>query len=97
MKLMVAGISILVNVQIVKKVYSNGLKRIWQTVDNQAAIRDGKTVRYLPKEVWDKLSKEEKEATNNLKVKGSKAGKQRINNPDEVREILNKVHKSHSK
>lgn len=69
----------------------------WQTVDNRAAIRDGKTVRYLPKEVWDKLSKEEKEATNNLKVKGSKAGKQHINNPDEVREILNKVHKSHSK
>ncbi|NEJ84076.1 hypothetical protein GR268_47440, partial [Rhizobium leguminosarum] len=47
----------------------------WRTVDNQTAIRDGETVRYLPKEVWEQLSEEEKDKTNSLKVEGSHAGK----------------------
>jgi hypothetical protein len=69
----------------------------WKTVDNQAAIRDGRTVRYLPKEVWEQLSEEEKQKTNSLKIEGSHAGKQLINNPEEVREILDNVHKKHAK
>jgi hypothetical protein len=68
----------------------------WQTADNQAAIRSGETVRYLPKEVWDQLSQEEKEKTNALKIEGSKRGKQHINNPNEVRDILDKVHQKHT-
>lgn len=69
----------------------------WQTSDNQTAIRVGETVRYLPKEVWEQLSEEEKEKTNALKIKGSQSGKQRISNPDEVRKILNKVHQKHAR
>lgn len=68
----------------------------WKTADNQAAIRAGETVRYLPKEVWDQLSQEEKEKTNASKVKGSKSGKQHISNPDEVRDMLNKIHRKHT-
>ncbi|MHB9148291.1 MAG: hypothetical protein ACYC2U_07990 [Candidatus Amoebophilus sp.] len=63
----------------------------WKTVDNRAAIRDGETVRYLPKEVWDQLTEEEKKKTNSLKAEGSHTGKQHINNPEEVREILRRV------
>ncbi len=68
----------------------------WQTSDNQAAVRNGETVRYLPKEVWEQLSEEQKEKANALKVKGSKSGKQHISNPDEVRDMLHKVHKKHT-
>jgi hypothetical protein len=69
----------------------------WQTADNRTAIRDGKTVRYLPKEVWEQLSKEEQEKTNQLKIQGSQRGKQPINNPEEIREILRRVHEKHAK
>ncbi len=68
----------------------------WQTADNQTAIRDGETVRYLPKSVWEQLTQEEKEKTDALKVEGSKAGKQHISNPEEVRNILRKVYQKHS-
>lgn len=69
----------------------------WQTADHKAAIRDGKTTRYLPKEVWNQLSSEEQEQTNMLKVKGSKSGKQYIDNPEEIREILKQTHIRHKK
>lgn len=69
----------------------------WKTADNRTAIRDGATVRYLPREVWEQLSQEEKAKTNQLKVKGSKAGKQHINNPEAVRKILQQTHKKHEK
>jgi hypothetical protein len=69
----------------------------WKTVDNKTAIRDGETVRYLPKEVWDQLSEQEKKKTNSLKVEGSHTGKQHIKNSEEVRKILERVHAKHNK
>jgi hypothetical protein len=69
----------------------------WQTADQGAAIREGKTVRYLPKDTWNQLSKEEKEKANQLKVQGSEQGKQHISNTEEVRKILKKTHGKHQK
>lgn len=41
----------------------------WQTKDGSAQARDGDTThRYLPKEAWDRLSDEEKEATDRKKT-----------------------------
>ena len=41
----------------------------WQTADGSAQARDGDvTHRYLPKEAWDRLSDEEKEATDRAKT-----------------------------
>jgi len=69
----------------------------WQTADNKVAIRDDKTVRYLPKKVWQQLSKNEQQATNDLKVAGSKRGKQTVANPKKVKTILQAEHKKHHK
>ena len=41
----------------------------WQTKDGSAQARDGDTThRYLPKEAWERLSDEEKEATDAVKT-----------------------------
>jgi hypothetical protein len=43
----------------------------WQTADGSAQARDGETThRYLPKEAWDRLSDEEKAATDRAKTGG---------------------------
>ncbi|WP_266367743.1 hypothetical protein [Tellurirhabdus rosea] len=52
----------------------------WQTSDGKEADRKGGTTRYLPKEAWDKLSPEEKKATNVKKQTASRAGKPRAAN-----------------
>lgn len=52
----------------------------WRTSDGDKAEREGGTTRYLPDEAWNKLSKEEQDATNRKKQKGSKAGKQFVAN-----------------
>ncbi len=55
----------------------------WQTADGSARARDGDTThRYLPKEAWDRLSDEEKAATEQAKT-GSDA--QFVANPDAAR------------
>lgn len=49
----------------------------WQTIDGKGEAReDGKTRRYLPKKVWDQLSKKEKEEAERTKTQASKDGKQ---------------------
>ena len=50
----------------------------WQTQDGTKARQDGKTKRYLPKEVWDKLSDEEKRKAEEIKQKASKEGEQYV-------------------
>ena len=57
----------------------------WKTSDGKPADREGGTTRYLPKEAWDKLSDDEKKATNVKKVAGSKAGKQHVPNTEKAR------------
>ena len=48
----------------------------WQTQNGDKARQDSKTKRYLPKEVWDKLSNEEKQEAEEIKQKASREGKQ---------------------
>jgi hypothetical protein len=52
----------------------------WTTADGEQARRPGGTARYLPEKAWDKLSPEEKAATNEKKRQGSRAGKQFVGN-----------------
>lgn len=71
-----------------QKSLSQWTKEDWQTVDNTAAIKDGETVRYLPKKVWEQLTDEEKYEVNKLKIIGSKNGKQMVGNTKVVKNIL---------
>lgn len=48
----------------------------WQTQNGDKASQDGKTKRYLPKEVWEKLSDEEKQEAERIKNNASKEGEQ---------------------
>lgn len=49
----------------------------WQTLDGHGEAReDGKTKRYLPKKVWEKLSDQEKKEAERTKTRASKEGKQ---------------------
>lgn len=51
----------------------------WQTVDGQGDARHGEiTKRYLPKEVWDRLSDEEKQQAEQTKKSGSKDDEQYV-------------------
>ena len=52
----------------------------WSTSDKKPARRAGGTARYLPEKAWDKLSKQEKAATNEKKKAGSRTGKQFVGN-----------------
>jgi hypothetical protein len=60
----------------------------WQTQEGDAQARggDGETARYLPKEAWEKLSDDEKGATENKKRDGSRQGQQHVANTDEARQ-----------
>lgn len=80
-----------------QKSLSQWTKEDWQSADHKVAIRgEDETVRYLPKAVWDQLSSKEKTETNKIKVAGSHKGKQKVDNPDKVKEILAKVRKKKS-
>lgn len=52
----------------------------WQTADGQPAIDGETTHRYLPKEAWDQLTPEQKEATEQQKEAGSLHGEQFVPN-----------------
>ncbi|EOA88801.1 uncharacterized protein SETTUDRAFT_106624 [Exserohilum turcica Et28A] len=57
-------------------------KEEWQTKDGDGSAKDeqGTEHRYLPKKAWEELDKEEKEATDEKKLEGSKQGKQHVGN-----------------
>jgi hypothetical protein len=58
----------------------------WQTKDGDTRARSkGETKRYLPKEAWDKLSPEEREATDRKKRQESRKGTQFVGNTDAAR------------
>lgn len=52
----------------------------WQTADGKQAARGKTTARYLPAKAWDKLSSEEKKATDDKKKAASRTGKQFVSN-----------------
>jgi hypothetical protein len=55
----------------------------WRTKEGEARAReDDKTRRYLPKEAWEKMSDEEKRATESRKRAGSREGEQYVENTD---------------
>jgi hypothetical protein len=64
----------------------------WQTQDgSDKARKDGKTKRYLPEEVWDQLSPEEKKEAEEVKVKGSRKGDQHVAYTPAVKRAMRKV------
>ncbi|BCL15425.1 DUF5872 domain-containing protein [Micromonospora sagamiensis] len=53
----------------------------WQTKEGSAQARhDGETSRYLPKRAWERLSAEERRATDTRKRKASRSGQQHVGN-----------------
>ena len=58
----------------------------WTTADGQPAEREDGMHRYLPKEAWDKLSPEEKAATEQEKLEGDHEGHQFVPNTDAAKE-----------
>lgn len=58
----------------------------WTTSDGKPAERAGGTARYLPEEAWDKLTPEQKKATEAEKQEGSRAGHQFVPNTEEAKE-----------
>ncbi|WP_010297552.1 hypothetical protein [Candidatus Odyssella thessalonicensis] len=61
-------------------------KEEWQTEHGEKAIKkDGETDRYLPRDVWNKLSPSEKKAAHQSKKQGSRHGQQYVANPDSVK------------
>jgi hypothetical protein len=67
-------------------------KQEWQTKDGQSQARQkDKTKRYLPKEVWNKLTEQEKNEAEQTKVKGSKKGDQHIVYTKAVKKALQEV------
>lgn len=70
---------------------SKWTKEDWTTSDGKKADRKGGTRRYLPKEAWEKLSSEEKEATNKKKVEGSKKGEQFVSNTGAAKKARDKA------
>ena len=67
-------------------------KEDWQTQKGEANARhSGTTSRYLPKEVWDNLSPEEKKEAEQTKTKGSKKGEQHIAYTPAIKKAMQKV------
>ncbi|QMU29325.1 DUF5872 domain-containing protein [Adhaeribacter radiodurans] len=67
-------------------------KEEWQTQKGEPNARQkDKTSRYLPKEVWDKLSPEEKKEAEQTKAKGSKKGEQQVSYTPAIKIALKKV------
>ena len=54
----------------------------WHTAGGEKAIQGGETHRYLPDAAWKELSPEERKATDEKKVRGSRKGKQFVANTE---------------
>jgi len=73
-------------------------KEDWQTQDGEAnARKKGKTSRYLPKAVWDKLSPAEQQEAEQTKAQGSKKGEQQVAYTPAVKKALQQVKKEEKK
>lgn len=60
----------------------------WQTDTQENAVQVDKTTRYLPKDVWTHLSKEDRKQANETKIAGSKQGQQHIENTDSTKKTI---------
>ena len=69
-------------------------KEKWQTADGKPAIHGKTTSRYLPKKAWDKLSPDEKKATDEKKKAGSRTGKQFVANTAPAKKARKTTQKS---
>ncbi|QNF34685.1 hypothetical protein HUW51_18850 [Adhaeribacter swui] len=70
----------------------------WQTKEGDVKARKkDKTSRYLPKEVWEKLSPEEKKQAEQTKAKGSKKGEQHIAYTTAVKKAMQQVKSQNEK
>lgn len=58
----------------------------WHTASGEKAVQGNETHRYLPDEAWKELSPEEKKATDEKKVRGSRQGKQFVRNTPKASE-----------
>ena len=58
----------------------------WHTADGKPAIQGETTHRYLPDEAWKELSPEQKKATDEKKVRGSRKGKQFVANTEKAKQ-----------
>jgi hypothetical protein len=58
----------------------------WHTATGEKAVQGGETHRYLPDKAWNELSPEEKKATDEKKVRGSRKGKQFVANTPKASE-----------
>ncbi len=63
----------------------------WHTADGKSAIQGETTHRYLPDDAWKELSPEERKATDEKKVKGSRKGKQFVANTPKAKDARKHV------
>ena len=63
----------------------------WQTQDGSKARQNDKTKRYLPKEVWDKLSDQEKQKAEKIKQKASQDGEQYVQWTPAIKKAMKEV------
>ena len=66
----------------------------WHTADGKPAIEGETTHRYLPDKAWNELSPQEKKATDEKKVRGSRKGKQYVPNTDKANEARRHAEKN---
>jgi hypothetical protein len=70
-------------------------KEEWQTKEGSGTARkgdgDGSRKRYLPKKAWEQMNDEEKEETEEKKVKGSKKGEQFVGNTEPAKSARKKA------
>lgn len=68
----------------------------WQTEAGDDRAREGNvTKRYLPKEVWEKLTDAEKEEAEHTKEEASKHGEQHVGYTDAIKKALHEVEEEH--
>ena len=65
----------------------------WQTKDGKKAQQGETTSRYLPKEAWEKLTPEQKKATDEKKKMASRTGKQFVANTPAAKKARKKATK----
>ncbi|WP_066380609.1 MULTISPECIES: hypothetical protein [unclassified Anabaena] len=66
----------------------------WQTEEGETRAREGEvTQRYLPKEVWDRLSDAEKQEAEKTKEEASKKGQQHVEWTPAIKRVMDELEK----
>ncbi|MCU0491871.1 MAG: hypothetical protein MUD01_09805 [Chloroflexaceae bacterium] len=64
----------------------------WQTADGDEQARDGDTTKcYLPREVWERLSNEEKREAEQSKEQGSQHGEQHVHYTPAIKRAMHEL------